>query len=61
MHFSALDYDYMAVLYHGQDAGSSTNSFIVPSGEAVPGAVLRFYAYGSHDVLITAIVTSASL
>lgn len=62
--FSALDDDCMAVhgsLYQMRGAGSSANSFVVPTGDAVHGDVLRFYAYGSYDVLGTATVTSASL
>ena len=62
--FSALDDDCMAVhgsLYQTRGTGSSTNSFLVPTGETVIGDILRFYSSGNYDILGTATVTSASL
>ena len=62
--FSALDDDCMAIhgsLYQTRGMGSSTNSFLVPTGEAIAGDVLRFYSNSNYNILGTATVISASL
>lgn len=61
--FSILDDDRIAVhgsLYQMRGLRSSTNSFIVPIGEAILMDVLRSYLDSNYDVLGTATVTSAN-
>lgn len=58
--YVTLDDDCTAVHgppYQIQGAGSSTNLFIVPTGEVVLGDGIRFYSYGSVDILVTTTVS----